>query len=344
MSGIIDQIRMGELGESAERAIVQGIMPLEPEDLITAIYHICSKTPEFLQDAIQTFDELPEGVKYSFCADRRVDGDIVGFMLQNLPLGLETKSVAILNPKMPGVALKVAAPYLEAELLDQVVNNQMKIQEEPGIIDALRENEGISITQRQKLSEYERLLVKDLISPAEELEELTEEEVEEAAILEAREFVSVFGKEKDSTPRMATQGREGGQSLLMKIAQMTVPQKIQAAIKGDREIRHILVKDANKIVCTAVIKSPRITDGEVEFYSNLRNVKADVLRLIAMNREWTRNYKIVCNLVKNPRTPLAFSMKLLNRLHKSDLRNLERDRNIPEALRSASKRLFQAKR
>lgn len=343
MNSIIDQIRLGELGEGAERAIVQGIMPLEPEVLICAIYFICSKSPEFLQDAIQTFHELPEGVKYSFCVDRRADGEIVGFLLRNLPLAIESQTVAILNPNTPGSALRMAAPYLETELLDLVVNNQMKILEEPGIIDALRENSGLSITQEQKLAEYERLLLKDLVSPEEELEDLSVQEVEEAAIHDAREFVSVFGKEKEGYLISNRQDRDGGQSLLVKISQMTIPQKIQAAIKGDREIRHILIKEPNKAVCTAVVKSPRITDGEVEFYSNLRNVRAEVLRLIAMNREWTRNYKIVCNLVKNPRTPLAFSIRLLNRVHKSDLKNLERDRGIPEALRASARRLVQSK-
>jgi uncharacterized UPF0160 family protein len=88
-----------------------------------------------------------------------------------------------------------------------------------------------------------------------------------------------------------------------------------------------------------VIKSPRITESEVEFYAALRNVQTDVLRLIASNREWLKSYKVIHTLIKNPRTPLAYTTKMLPRLNKKDLRSLERDRNVPEALRKMAKRM-----
>ena len=200
-------------------------------------------------------------------------------------------------------------------------------------------------------------MLKPPVSDAEELEHKSIEEIEKEAIEEAKEFVRTFGKEKDGkssgpenrplTAKAAKtekkdeakeeESRSG--SVLEQLSNMTIPQKVQAAIKGDREVRSILVREANKLVCCAVIKSPRITEAEVEFYSNLRNVQTDVLRLIAQHREWTKNYKIISNLVRNPRTPLTFTMRLLPRLHKRDIRNLVRDRGVPEALRTMARKI-----
>ena len=361
MEGLLEKIRMGELPDHARLAVVQGIMPLEPEELVSAVYYLCSQDTALLEPARETVDGLPEGILKQYFENRDIDSEIIDFFLTSFKVPAAVRGAMILNPKTSAYALEDIAEVLDAQLLDLVVNNQVKIQENPEIIQALRRNPGLSINHKQKLDEYERLLVADLVSPAEELEHLDPKEVEAQAIAEAREFVAVFGKERESqskdkkaekvdradrtegdadTPieeRAAASGDKT--SILEQLANMSIPQKIQAAVKGDREVRSILIRDANKLVCTAVIKSPRISDSEVEFYSNLRNVQTDVLRLIAMNRDWVKNYKIIHNLVKNPRTPIAFSMKFLPRLHKRDQRHLIRDKGIPEALRTMARRL-----
>ncbi|NIQ96274.1 MAG: hypothetical protein GWN87_20305, partial [Desulfuromonadales bacterium] len=45
--------------------------------------------------------------------------------------------------------------------------------------------------------------------------------------------------------------------------EMKVAEKIETALKGDKEWRSLLIKDANKMVSSAVLKNPRITEGEV---------------------------------------------------------------------------------
>ena len=348
MTDILQKIREGEIPDHARDAIIKGLLPLESEELITAIYIICSQAESYLHEARSTFDGMPDGIKKAYFEDRRLEEGISSFYLMHFQLPLEAKSAALLNPKTSGEAIAHSAPELEPQLIDLAVNNQVKILEFPGIVEALRQNSQLSINQKQKLDEYGRLLLKNKISPPEELEHLTTKEIEDAAIDETKAFVQAFGKEPGAMPKTsaAAAQRAGGKqqtqdriSVLEQIANMSVPQKVQAAIKGDREVRSTLVKDNNKMVCTAVIKSPRITESEVEFYANLRNVQTEVLRMIAMNREWLKSYKIVLNLVKNPRTPLAFTIKLLNRLNKKDLRNLVNDRGIPEALRTMARRM-----
>src|SRR5581483_2105865 len=107
---------------------------------------------------------------------------------------------------------------------------------------------------------------------------------------------------------------EERKSLFQLIATMTVKERIFLGIKGNREARMTLVRDANKMVSSAVLKNPRITDAEVEMVAKLKGLNEEVLRLVCMNRAWVSNYTIMVNLVQNPRTPISFAMTFVNRL------------------------------
>jgi hypothetical protein len=132
-------------------------------------------------------------------------------------------------------------------------------------------------------------------------------------------------------------------ALIRRIMLMTVKDRIKLGLKGDREARSILIRDPNKVVATAVINNPRITDHEVESISAMRTVADEVLRLIAMNRAWARSYTIIHNLVRNPRTPITNSMSILPRIRSKDLQHLSQNRNVPEAVRRQAARLNQAR-
>src|SRR5213082_1873912 len=73
-------------------------------------------------------------------------------------------------------------------------------------------------------------------------------------------------------------------SLIRRIMFMSVKDRVKLAVKGDREARGILVRDANKIVATGVIHNPRLSDQEVEQIAAMRTVCDEVLRLIGMSR------------------------------------------------------------
>jgi hypothetical protein len=140
-------------------------------------------------------------------------------------------------------------------------------------------------------------------------------------------FESIGGQEKLST--------------IQKIARMTVAERVQTALKGSREERIILIRDSNRLVAAAVLESPKLTDSEVEAISLMKNVAQEVLRVLGTKREFIRNYTVIHNLVKNPRTPIGTSMPLLNRILVTDLKTLSRSKNIPEVLRKTAQRQFQ---
>jgi hypothetical protein len=128
-------------------------------------------------------------------------------------------------------------------------------------------------------------------------------------------------------------------TLIQKITNMTVVERIQLAIKGPREARTALIRDSNKIIQRAVLQSPRLTETDVESFASMTNLSADVLRLITMNRGFMKNYVVVRNLVNNPKMPLDISLRLLMRLTPNDLRHLTVNKNIPETLRTTAVKL-----
>jgi hypothetical protein len=125
---------------------------------------------------------------------------------------------------------------------------------------------------------------------------------------------------------------------VQRVAAMSIPERIKAAMRGTREMRAILIRDPNKLVALTVLRSPKLTENEVELFAKMGSVDADVLRTISQTRAWMKNYGIAHALVKNAKTPLGISMSLLRRLNETDLRRLSSDRNIPEALRIAARK------
>ena len=127
-------------------------------------------------------------------------------------------------------------------------------------------------------------------------------------------------------------------SVLQKIQSLNVAGRMVLAMKGTREERSILIRDPNKLVSTAVLSSPKVTETEIEIFARMGSVSEDTLRIIGSSRAWTKRYGVIAALVKNPKTPLAMSMNLLNRLVDKDIKALSTDRNVPDALRVAARR------
>jgi hypothetical protein len=123
------------------------------------------------------------------------------------------------------------------------------------------------------------------------------------------------------------------QSITQRLALMGVGERMKYAMKGSKSERAILIRDPNKLVSAAVLSSPKLTESEVENFAKLANVSEEILRTIGTNRGWTKNYGVVVALTKNPKTPLAVSMRFVQRLTERDLKMIALDRNLQEPLK-----------
>ncbi len=133
------------------------------------------------------------------------------------------------------------------------------------------------------------------------------------------------------------------QTLLQQISRMTVSQRVQFAMKGGSEARRTLIRDSNKVVQRAVLQSPRLTDQEVEAFASMASLTDEILRLIATNRNFRKNYVVVRNLMNNPKTPLDVSLHMLPILNALDLKRLSMNKNIPETLRTTAQKLMRTR-
>jgi hypothetical protein len=144
---------------------------------------------------------------------------------------------------------------------------------------------------------------------------------------------------------MQNDGADARASLFQKIQSMTVAEKIDLARSAPKEARTILLRDSNKLVQIAVITSPKITESEIIAIANNKQVSDEVLREIAMNREWLRNYQVRLALVNNPKTPLSIAMAQIPYINQRDLSMLAKSRAIPRPIIVAAQaRLKEVKR
>jgi hypothetical protein len=151
-------------------------------------------------------------------------------------------------------------------------------------------------------------------------------------------------EEVTDTPPTPPAENEDEKATAQRLSMMSVMEKMKVAMRGTREERTVLVRDPNRLVAAAVLSSPKLTESEVEAIAKMANVTEEVLRVIGTSRQWTKNYTVVSGLVRNPKTPVAISLNLLQRVNDRDVKLLATSRNIPEPLRIAARKRAAAAR
>ena len=136
---------------------------------------------------------------------------------------------------------------------------------------------------------------------------------------------------------------EEQKSIEQQIAAMTVGHKIKLAYTGNLSVRKILLRDSNKLVSSAVVKSGRMSDSELLAAAGNRNVPSEILNHISRNKEQMRKYPVRVALVTNPKTPVPIALKIMRDLSKSDLRSLSMNRNVSGVVFETATRLYKQK-
>jgi hypothetical protein len=121
--------------------------------------------------------------------------------------------------------------------------------------------------------------------------------------------------------------------------QMSIAEKIKMAMIGDKEWRSLLIKDSNKLVSTAVIKNPRITEPEVLAIAKSSELNEEVIRLVCINKDWLKVYPIRKALVENCKTPLPKALRFLATLNEKDILALAKSKNISSTIARQAQRL-----
>jgi hypothetical protein len=155
-------------------------------------------------------------------------------------------------------------------------------------------------------------------------------------IEEESEFPQELIEEKEEPPEEKVY-----QSLYKKVMGMSVGEKIKLATTGNKEARNLLLKDANKLVLSAVINSPKMMEDEIIKICQSRNVSDEALRLISAKKELVKKYQIKLGLATNPKTPIPIALKLLNHILEPDLRNISKSKNVPSVVSRTAIKILQ---
>lgn len=198
---------------------------------------------------------------------------------------------------------------------------------EPGIFDEVAK----ANIQRPEIL---RLILKNPDTPDE-----VRKFVEERLSLPAQASLAMVKAEKTKEAKEARAA-----SLMTKIQSLSISERIQLALKGGRDIRGILARDSNKEVMLSVLENGRVTESEIEMIARNRQVVEEALRRISRNREWMKNYAITLALVTNPKTPPGIAVTHVTDIKTKDLVILEKNKNVAEAVRSATKRLLSVRK
>jgi hypothetical protein len=213
------------------------------------------------------------------------------------------------NKNCPAEHLVHLARHLSSVATQALIEDLDRVSASPALAAALEHSPSLTPEQKNQLRE--------LHGPG--------HPIDEAALADA-----AAAAEPDAERR---------QTLIQRIAKMTVAQRVQYAIKGGSDARRTLIRDANKVVQRAVLQSPRLTDQEVEAFASMSSLTDEVLRLIAGNRTFRKNYVVVRNLINNPKTPLDVTLHMLPMLNPQDLKRLTTNKNVPETLRTTALKL-----
>jgi hypothetical protein len=334
---LVEQFRKGGVPRELRHMAAQGALPLKPEDLLELWTDLVADADAEVQAAAShSFKTFPAAELLPILKSRETPSRVLAWGLRHRT-ERDLREAALQNTSLADEAIQELVPSLPTELAELVVINQTRLLRSTPLLEAVESNPTLSNDQRRRLRELRetfRIGAEPEAPPPPQAPRPPEPEPELAPLhldLTAEEaMVTILSEEERQNAEKV--------STVQKLYRMNTAEKIIAALKGNREERAILVRDPNRLVATAVIGSPRLTDSEIESFSSMKNVSDEILRTIGKHKEWTKKYGVVANLVRNPRTPIGISMTLVPRLNPRDIKSVAVDKNVPEAIRKAASR------
>jgi hypothetical protein len=350
---ILDPASPAPLRQMAAKGVAPG---LKPGDALAVVAILSESTDQAIASAAKaTLDKLPAPVLNGALASDLPPG-VLALVAPRYAQNATVMERILAHPAlMPETVAAVAAAASEA-VAELVATNEELLLAHPLIIEKLYMNEATRMSTADRILE---LAVRNKVELkgipaykeaaaaigqellAERTPEPNPDDVLFRETVEIAREVSVDPTVEDTHRLDEETGVEVVDDRFLplhaQLARMTNTQKIRRAMIGTAADRLLLVRDSNRLVAQAAIKSPSIQESEVVRISASRNVSEDVLRTVAMDREWTRSHQIKVNLVQNPRTPFAFAAKLISHLREHELKALARSKNVTGAVSTAAR-------
>ena len=348
---VIGQVEAGSYPREVLLTLARGFLPLPQEDLIAVLAYLSLVPDEEVSTIARTsLNDTPARVVHGFASNEAASPAHLK-LLMRATRDAHTLEALIRNRAVDDDAVVELARNAEPAVQEVIVINQSRILRAPAILDALLQNPQVTTdTRRRALETREEFFekkarideLKRILGEADAIDEtIADDAIADLLDQVPAEPVTAL----PALGEVTIEGLEGQKkkSVWAILAVMSIGDKVQLAFKGNKSFRAILVRDRNRLVSSAAIRNPRMTESEVEQISGMRDMPEDVLRIIGMRRDWTAKYPIVVALVKNPKAPIGVVLPLINRLTLRDLKGLKDDKGVSEAVRANAKKLFQAR-
>lgn len=330
----------------------KGLVPLAPSDLVCVLFMLMYDADAQVREmAGKTATTLADRIAGAAFRDESLFPPVLSWYAQLYAQNDAYAQLLILNPNTPDEAVAALAATCSAKASELIAQNQLRLLRCDDIIRELAKNphaQGALIDGVCDFAVRSGLNLPDVVQIQAARVRVFGAQVETEPVVDSRptaeQLIQEFGMSQEvdvSAPAALEEGRK--QTLAQKINEASIAEKIKLATKGNKEARNVLIRDSNKLVAVAVIRSPRITDGEVMAQAQNKVAHDEVLRIIYSNREWLRKYAIKLALVKNPKVPQGISMRLLNQLHEGDVKSLARDKNVPNSVQMLAKKQLDKK-
>jgi hypothetical protein len=313
-----------EASRDEQLMAARGVLPLPGKDLVAALfffYH--GADPEVKAQALETLKGLSSSTLASVVQSADTHPQLLDFVARVRMGDVAVMEPLLSNPSVASATLIYVASNCEAAVLSLVAQNGKRLKDSPGIIEAILANPRVDGEIKARLG-YQKESVP------------CSWETELAVSESGGESEAKAGTDEAIGPAVEDPNLSKYQQAL----EIGISEKIKIALAGDKEWRSILLKDANKLVSSAVLKNPRITEGEVLAVARDRNSNEELIRLITLNREWVKNYEIRKALVIHPRTPLPKALRYMSILAEKDLKGLTKSRSVSQIIVSNARRML----
>lgn len=334
----------------ARMMAAKGLVPLGPADLLTVLYQL-SHDPD-RQVAASAGDKaaaLPDNI-VAGALSAALDSRVLDFYASKLQRNEKALEVILLNRTTADETVARLAKSAGEATCEMIATNEQRLLRCPDIISNLYHNrsarmstvnravelavrnnvtvDGIAAFKEVAAAIQGELVVEDLGPTPADLAFNQTISLGEALVLETGDDPEALEADDESATRRSLQWEWGRKSNT---------EKIRLATIGTQAHRTLAIRDANKLVAIAAIKSPSLRGQEVEVYTRNRALPEEVIRHIASNREFTKSYAVKLALVQNPKTPLPKAMSFLTHLRPNDLKAVSTSKNVPQAVAQAAR-------
>lgn len=322
-------------------SLAQGILPVPPAVLVAAVSLLLKDADAEITGAAQkTLEGVPVSLLKTILKDT-ASSEAIDFYARSATSTPDLIELTLLNPNTSDATLIYLSSIANEAQATIIMNNQVRLLQNQAIAEAIKKNPNALKSSVDMMVSFLRI---NGISLEGETAELSDKEIAELLTFQESGFdlpPELVQEEHELTEPITEEKRK---SIYKAIQTMNIASKVKLALKGNKEARSILIKDSNKVVASAVIKSPRITDGEVFSICNMKTVHDEVIRIICNKNDWTKNYNVQVALANNPKTPFPIGLKFTRQLRVPDLVKLSKNKNAPSQLMKIAKELVDQKK